>query len=177
MATRIALVPRPEFEPVPIKIAGYAAPEPQAPGGEAPPEALSAYAPGVGPAFAGGAELRPDPEARPLKGRPIPHHHETSRSKAKAELAAARAHGKTVHQRRAAAHEVEKSKGKVASHSKHSKEKAAEAKGGASTTAAGKIKAEAHLKQKPENSSSAKRSSTAVAKASRASKAESSATQ
>ena len=177
MATRIALVPRPEFEPVPIKIAGYAAPEPQAPGGEAPPEALSAYAPGIGPAFAGGAELRPDPEARPLKGRPIPHHHETSRSKAKAELAAARAHGKTVHQRRAAAHEVEKSKGKVASHSKHSKEKAAEAKGGASTTTAGKIKAEAHLKQKPENSSSAKRSSTAVAKASRASKAESSATQ
>ena len=170
MATRITLVPAPDFEPVPIRVAGYVAPGPQTPGapvsGEAPPEAVSAYAPGGAAATgAGGAELKPDAKALPMKGRPVLQ--ETSRSKAKgeaAQLSVATAHGKTAHGHRGAVAKVA-----VAGHSKHGKRKAAEAKGGGAKAAAGKTKAEAHLKQKPTKSSSAKHSPAAVAKAGHAS--------
>ncbi len=173
MATRISLVPRPDFEPVPISIAGYAAPGAQAQaasapvGGEAPPEAVSAYAPGAAAAAgAGGAELKPDAKALPMKGRPVLRQ-ETSRSAA--------------HKHHGAARSVAKSKGKVvaASHSKHGRDKAAEAKGDGAKAAASKTRAEAHLKQKPAKSFSAKHSPAAVVKASHSSakKAESSATE
>jgi D-alanyl-D-alanine carboxypeptidase len=180
MATRIALVPAPDFEPVPIGIAGYVAPGPQAPGatvsGEAPPEAVSAYAPGVAAATgAGGAELKPDAKALPMKGSVL--RQETSRSKAEAEpprLSAA-------HKHHSAARSATKSKGKVvaAGHSKHGKDKAAEAKGDGGNAAAGNAKAEARLKQKLTKSSSAKHPPAALAKAGHASakKAESSATE
>jgi D-alanyl-D-alanine carboxypeptidase len=79
MATRIALVPAPDFEPMPISIgapAGYVGPiaRPRAAhsalGADAPPEALTAYAPLKQPAFAdGGAPLAQDVGALPMRGR------------------------------------------------------------------------------------------------------------
>ena len=67
MATRISLVPPPSFEPVPIRIAGYAGVG-EARESEAPPEAVSAYA-ATKDASANGGPLAPAKDALPLKGR------------------------------------------------------------------------------------------------------------
>ncbi|WP_146030175.1 D-alanyl-D-alanine carboxypeptidase family protein [Methylocella silvestris] len=71
MATRIALVPPPNFDPVPIRIAGYAGANGAAEsrGGDADeePASVSAFAPKSG-AIAGAAKLAPDAKALPMKG-------------------------------------------------------------------------------------------------------------
>ncbi len=78
MATRITLVPAPDFDPVPISIgapAGYVGPIAQARAGhtpvgtDAPPEAVSAYAPAKQPTLADSAPLAQDVGALPMKGR------------------------------------------------------------------------------------------------------------
>jgi D-alanyl-D-alanine carboxypeptidase len=62
MATRITLVPAPSFEPVPIRIAGYAGRD-----AETPPDDVSAFAPSGAAAKRG--PLAPAADALPLKGR------------------------------------------------------------------------------------------------------------
>lgn len=66
MATRISLVPPPSFDPVPIRIAGYAGAG-ETRDSEAPPEAVSAYA-ATKDAAANGGPLAPAKDALPLKG-------------------------------------------------------------------------------------------------------------
>lgn len=87
MASRIAMVPTPVFEPVPVYVGaapGYTGPVAAVrPAGTpvgtpAPPDAASAYAaPPADAAAAAPAALRPDAAALPLKGRKLaakPHH-------------------------------------------------------------------------------------------------------
>jgi D-alanyl-D-alanine carboxypeptidase len=78
MATRIGLVPRPSFDPVPISVGapeGYAGPIAQARpahtpvGTEPPPGWASAYAAANPPSVAEGSPLAPDVTALPLKRR------------------------------------------------------------------------------------------------------------
>jgi D-alanyl-D-alanine carboxypeptidase len=94
MATRISLVPPPSFEPVPIRIAGYAGAgeTPASNDSEAPPEAVSAYA--ATKDATGGAPLAPAKDALPLKGRLKPGLHARA-LEAKAALAHARLKART----------------------------------------------------------------------------------
>ena len=194
MATRITLVPPPDFEPVPIRIAGYVAPATQARAAGAPGGAEAPPAPGAGPAAGVGAELKQDAKALPVKGRhKAARRQETLRSRVKmahsrhsapAQAAVENARGKAGH--RGAAQTVAQSekegaaalKSNHAARAIHGKEKVAEAKR-ASTKPENKAKPEAHLKEQLARSKSAKHGAAAVAKAAQtgAKKAASSATE
>ncbi|WP_174512479.1 D-alanyl-D-alanine carboxypeptidase family protein [Methylocella tundrae] len=190
MATRITLVPAPTFEPVPIAIAGYAAPASVARGAPAntqTPPAVSAYAPAVSPALAAtSAQLKPDDQALPMKGGAKPSRH--ARALAARHLAAAQAarretHGKiaeasskktkTAHHGHAGAAQTADAVGDAdaasavkpgrAAKGRHGKDKAAHIKSAETPAPSGKTKAQGHLKQQPAKTSSAKANSAEAA--------------
>ncbi len=171
MATRISLVPPPTFEPLPIRIAGYAPPAVRARGGDrGAPDAVSAYA-AEGAASGAGAPVGPDEEALPMKQRskaavrakaepPRKVMHEARHGAGKAH-----AHASAHHRRHGGATATADAnddagvapKGSAtakAGHGpkgKHGKAKSAEDSG--AKPQSGKNKADAHLKHEPAKAS------------------------